>query len=165
MAEQKIQAGKTIDTVTKKELHDALSSQLRSWMAETAAGGKYVRFTATGTIASAAVTIGGAGPTLQDIGPGPGFVWDVRRLHISGLVTADVAGVYINDASSASIIGATTDLPAAAIRSFLWSHQVVLYPGDNLLVANIGALAATGTVTVTGQALELPIGLAWKLSS
>lgn len=162
MAEQIIKAGGKIDAVTYREMHDALGAHMRSWVAEIAAGGRFARFAATGTVAATALSIGGAAST-QELGPAPGFVWDVRRLHITGLAVADVASVFINDSGPASLVATTTDLPLAANRSFLWSKQVVLYPGDNLLVTG-ASLAATGQITVSGQVLELPVNLAWKLA-
>lgn len=162
MATFKIQAGATFDTVTKKEMEDALGSHMRSWVAEMTIGGRFTRFAVNGTIAGSAITIGGANGSMEPIGPPPGFIWDVRRLHISGLAAADIAGVYINDVSAAGIVATTTDLPLAANRTFLWSGQVVLMAGENLLVTGT-SLSATGQVTVSGQVLELPVSLAWKL--
>jgi hypothetical protein len=164
MAQQKIQAGGLLDVVTRHEMEDALGRHLRSWVAETARGGRFTRFSAAGTVASSAISIGGSAGGIEGLGPAPGFVWDVRRLHITGLATADIATVSINDSGPTSIVGTTTDLPSSANRSFLWNRHVVLYPGDNLLVVGSG-LAATGSITVSGQVLELPVGLAWKLSS
>jgi hypothetical protein len=167
MAEQKIQAGKTIDTVTKKELHDALGQHLRSWIAETAIGGRFARFAGTGTIASTAVTIGGANAT-QDLGPGPGFVWDVRRLRItanSGTInSADIFGIFINDPGPASLVARSDDVVVSQ-RAWEWNGNVVLYPGDTLLVQSLNTLVTTGGLIVSGQVLELPVGLAWKLTS
>lgn len=162
MAEQVIQAGKKIDAITRKELDDALGSHLRSWVAETAIGGRFVRFAGTGSVATAAVSIGGA-TGLQELGPLAGFVWDVRRLRITGLAANDVANVYINDANPAALVGSTADLSTGS-RVFLWNRQVVLYPGDTLLVTG-SSLIATGQITVSGQVLELPVGLAWKLTN
>lgn len=167
MAKQKIQAGATIDTVTHQELNDALGAHLRSWVAETAVGGRFTRFAASGTIASSAVSIGGSGAD-RHLGPGPGFVWDVRRLRITpagaAINTADIFGIYINDNGPASLVERSDDVNAGFRRTWVWSGQLVLYPGDNLLVQNIGTLASTGGLTVSGQVLELPLSLAWKLS-
>lgn len=165
MAEQKIQAGKMIDAVTKKELHDALGMHLRSWMAETAIGGRFARFASMGTITSGAVAIGGA--NAPDLGPAPGFVWDVRRLRVSSAGTiniADIFGVYINDPGPAALVARSDDLGVAQ-RAWTWAGNVVLYPGDNLLVQNVNALVSIGQLTVSGQVLELPVGLAWKLTA
>lgn len=165
MAKQKIQAGATIDTVTSGELKDALGAHLRSWVAETTVGGRFTRFSAFGTIANTAVSIGGAS---TDLGPGPGFVWDVRRLRITAAGTAitstDIFGVFINDPGPAATVARSDDVNGGFRRAWEWNGNVILYPGDNLLVTNIGALASTGGLTVSGQVLELPLTLAWKLS-
>lgn len=163
MAHQKIQAGKTIDALTKDELNDALGSHLRSWVAEVAQGGRYPRFQIQGTVTSAGLLNLGGHVGQYALGPQAGFVWDVRRLHISGLSVGDTLGIYTNEPAPSQLIATTSDLGDTAVRSFYWSHQVVLYPGETLKVYGTG-LASTGTITVSGQVLELPVGLAWKLT-
>lgn len=162
MALQKIQAGREIDAVTHHELKDALGEHLRSWVAEVATGGRFVRYAVQGAAVAGALDIGGhVGESF--LGPAPGFVWDVRRLRITGLGAADVVNVYVNDTGPTALVCSTVDLGEVPTnRLFLFDRQLVLYPGDTLKVT--GTVAATGPVTISGQALELPIGLAWKLS-
>lgn len=159
MAKFKIAAGAEIDMLTNSELRKTLSDTMASWMAEVTTGARYARFSAAGLIAGAALQIGGAERADDNLGPAPGFVWDVRRLRISGLADADVASVYVNDANPSSMVASTADVSGGL---FLWGEQVVLYPGDSLLVAG-ASLTATGYVTVSGQVRELPMALAWRL--
>jgi len=163
MAEQIIQAGKKIDAVTRKELDDALGAHLRSWVAETARGGRFVRFSATGLVANQNVTIGGPSSIYQ-VGPGPGFIWDVRRIHVDGLTDTDNMAIYVNDVSSTGIVTSNKDTSQSKNRLWTFDRQLILYPGDTLIIANTSNVTATGVITLSGQALELPVGLAWKLT-
>lgn len=159
MAKFAFKAGAEFDMLTNKELRDTLKDVMASWMAETTIGARYARFSAAALIANSAVEIGGPGRADDNLGPAPGFVWDVRRLRITGLATNDVAAVYVNDANPSSMIASTADVAGAL---FLFGEQVILYPGDSLLVTG-ASLAATGFITVSGQVRELPMALAWRL--
>lgn len=160
MAKVKIQAGAEFDVITKQEMREALTEVRRSWMQEVSHGVGFPRFTANGLIVGAALDFGANGPAAEFLGPAPGFLWDVRRLRITGLTTGDVVSIYLNDANPSSLIATTGDL--AGGRLFTWAEQVILYPGDALRVVGSG-LTATGTITAAGQVRELPVSLAWRL--
>lgn len=162
MAKYKIQAGQTIEVATPAEVQKAIERGVKSWAAESVIGGRYVRFNSQKTVVNGAVSI--HGNTGERLGPAPGFVWDVRRLRVNGLTGVDFASVYVNDNNPASLVASTND--AATVTGsgalFLWDRQVVLYPGDELEVSGTG-LVTTGNINVNGEALELPIGQAWRL--
>lgn len=158
MAKFKITAGAEVDLITKKEMEEALRS-LASWMVEASIGARYTRIHATGLIAGGAMDFGSEGSAGQILAPPPGFIWDVRRLRITGIAAADVANIYMGDANPSSLIATSGDI---AGDCFLWSEQVILYPGDSLRIVGSG-LSATGTVTASGLVRELPMSLAWRL--
>lgn len=162
---QRIQAGAHIDAATPAEVRDAIASGFKSWQTEAVIGARFTRFSASVAVAAGAFSIGGEASTGDSLGPPPGFIWDVRRLRVSGMGGADVASVYINDASPSSLIAATTDnaTQTGTGAIFLWDRQVVLQPGDNLRVVGTGLVATTGMVTLNGQVQELPISQAWRL--
>ena len=164
MAHQKIQAGGTLDVVTKKELHDALGEHLRSWVAETARGGRFVKFQGTANPVGTSVQVGGPTGSGVLLGPGAGFMWDVRRIHLAGFDDTDNVAIYLNDVSPTGFVSSNKDLFQSKNRLWTWNRQLVLYPGDQLIVANTSTLVATGPITISGQALELPVGLGWKLT-
>jgi hypothetical protein len=157
MAQAKLQAGATIDVLNRKELREVLDTATRDWFNQVTRGDRYRRFSAPGTIAGGAVTIGGATARDAVLGPADGFVWAVQRLAVVGLVAADTVQLSLND-----------DGPAAVVHGAMGRYQsfgqydLVLYPGDTLMVTG-AALASTGTLTLTGQARELPMPLSWRL--
>lgn len=158
MAKFKIQAGAEIDLISKKEMEEALKS-LASWMVEASIGARYTRVHSTGLIAAGSMDFGSEGSAGQILAPPPGFIWDVRRLRITGLDAADVAKIHIGDANPSTLIATSADI---AGDCFLWAEQVILYPGDSLRIVGSG-LTATGTITAAGMVRELPMSLAWRL--
>jgi hypothetical protein len=154
----KLQAGASLDFVTPGELRAELSAQREAWRAELQAGGGYTRFTAAESVSGGTVEMGGPEREHHRLGPPQNYVWDVRRLRVTGLTGDDVVGIYVNEPSAATIIGTTADVSGAL---FLFDRNVILYPGESLLVAG-SSLDAT-RITVSGQARELPTSLAWRL--
>lgn len=154
----KIQAGAELDMITESEMRKVLSDFGASWRAEAAMGIKFPRFTVQGTIVGGNLDIGGDSLTGDLLGPDPGFVWDVRRIRITGLNTADVVSIFINDPNPSQLVADTSDVTK---RLFLFSEQLLLTPGDALRFTGTG-LVATGPVTISGQVREAPVSLAWR---
>jgi hypothetical protein len=168
MATTKITAGAHIDTLNKDELRDVMRTVTQDWFNQVARGDRYRRFSGAGEIGAGALVVGG--PTFRDanMGPAEGFVWAVQRIAVEGLttytgdplaLTTEPVALFLNDDGPSSLVH-----PAIVGYQEFGEHELVLYPGDTLLVTGAG-LAATGTVTVTGQAREVPMPLAWRLGS
>lgn len=161
MAKFKIQAGADIEVVTPSELKKQLDALHAAWVADVTIGARWTRFSATATVASSAFELGGPSRPDDGLGPAPGFIWDVRRVHVGGMDETDVAELYVNDANPSSLIGSTDDVVGAM---WLLDRQAVLYPGEALVVAGSSLSVANGSrITVTGMAQEIPVSLAWKL--
>lgn len=162
MAEVELKAGAKLDLLNRAELREALDTVTRDWFRQVARGDRYKRFAASGTITDSSVAIGGAVQRDAVLGPAEGFVWAVQRIAVHGLTTdgtTDPVALYINDSGPSSIVH-----PNMIGYQQFGSHELVLYPGDVLLVVG-QSLTATGNVTVTGQAREVPLPLAWRLGS
>lgn len=160
MAKFKLTAGAEFDTLTKTELLEALQVK-PSWVSETEHGIRFSRFTAQQIPASNAVDFGGAASQGELLGPQPGFIWDIRRLRLIGLHTADSVAIYQNDPNPSSQI----DVSSSSNRTLYWSEQVILYPGDALRIVATGLNATTTLVTITGMVREVPVTLAWRLGN
>lgn len=157
MAKFKIQAGAEIDTCTKKEMEDAIAAASTNWIGEVARGDRFRRFSAYGDVLTNTITIGES-PDSR-IGPDPGFVWAVRRIALSVVPAAgDNIKLYHDSDNDSALI--CTD-----ITNYLGFDQgeLVLYPGDTLLIKGAYTASDGVRVWVTGQARELPISLAWRI--
>lgn len=157
----KIAAGAEIDTLNKEELKQTLSEMMVAWRVDAAKGDRYVDIRDQGLIdAAGGLTIGGASGD-QRMGPREGYIWDIRRLCISGLdyAAGDAVYVYRNEATPLSLLGRTDQVTRGL---FLLDRQWVFYPGHQLVCVGT-SLSATGYVQVTGTVRELPISLAWRL--
>lgn len=161
MAKFTISAGATVDVLTQDELQDSLHDQ---WAMEQVERGRGVKHLSripviSGTVAGGNVAIPANPPS--GCGPNQGYKWGIRRLSIDGLTTAaDVVAIYKNEVMPKSRVAQFTG--AAPFVTF-GKGQCVLQPGDTIVCANVGALTSTGTLTVNGEATEVPAEMDWKL--
>jgi hypothetical protein len=156
----KIQAGAEIDTLTKDELTQAL----RDWSVEVMRGPIPKRFSAQGTVAGNALTIDGQNGSGV-LGPEAGMVWLVTRVAVTGLTNAtDPTSLFVNGTQPWNlVIPSVTGVTGSTGYHEFPASQVMLTGNDRLILASTGAIAATGMITLAGQAWELPVGLLWKL--
>lgn len=159
----KLEAGATLDLLSKDELIEGVARGYQNWISEATRGVVQRRFSGQGTIAATNLSIGGAASPGR-FGPEPGFVWSVRRLAAAGITLGtDSLAIYINDANPSSLVMPRAfDASAGAGARFFDGNQLILVGGDNLLFTGTG-LNATGIVTITGMALELPVSLLYRL--
>lgn len=160
----KLQAGAELDLISKDEMKDVLQTVTKDWFNQVSRGDRYPRFSAAATIASNAFTIDGTERTYERMGPAEGFVWAVQRIAVQGLttytegtLTTEPVVLYLNDTGASSLVH-----PALVGYKEFGAHELIMYPGDTLVVVGAG-LTATGQITVTGQAREVPMPLAWRL--
>lgn len=136
MAKFKIQAGAEIDALSDDELKKSLDEQNQSWFREFARGLKSMRLTMTASVASGAVTLGGT--EAQPFGPREGFVWDVRRLSVSGLAAGDVLTVWRT----------SSDQPGNLLGQLAATTESA---GSSVIVGTAtGATDTSGTIALTG---------------
>ena len=108
-----------------------------------------------GTIASSAVTLGitkGQPP----VGPESGYVWSLRRLIVTGLTSGaspDVVNLYANDAFAGPPLWQFNGNNFGYTFGF---GELVIQSGETLALQNSGTIAATGTVTLSGELDEAP---------
>lgn len=158
MAIVEMRAGAKWDLLDQGQLTSALSNHTASWFREMARGLKHMQIPAQiGTIADTAVSI--PSPGGEAVGPQPGFVWAIQRLSAQGLGTGDVLGVYRNSVDPMNYVCELTD----TLPYLILNKSFLLKDGDRLVFANIGALAGTGNVVVTGEFIECSQIDIWKL--
>jgi len=91
------------------------------------------------------------------MGPAAGFLWIVKRVALIGVTAGDAYSLFKNDNAPSTCVK-----PTLADYNDFGGNNLVLYPGDKLLVTNKGALSGAGVITVTGSAREMPIAMAWR---
>jgi hypothetical protein len=155
----KIQAGAEFDVLTQSELRETLDG----WYVEISRGIKFRKFSAQGNVSAGAWAIGGqaADNDKDPLGPAPGFVWAITRVAISGngvVPGTDLYAVYVDEVTPTKLV--TSGLTRGQIYDV---GVLVLNGGERLALAGVGT-GGTGTdVTLSGQAVELPVQLAWQL--
>lgn len=156
MPEYTMSAGTRFDVLNRHELEQTI----QAWQLAAIKGARPTRFTGQGTIAAGAFSVDSTNLNNQ-LGPETGFCWVVRRLAVSGVtVTTEASGVYIGIADVLHLV--TPNLTGLATCTGYLEYTkgaLILGGGDRLVVASTGVIASTGTVTVSGAAIEVPIGL------
>lgn len=157
MAKFKINAGAEINVLDKDELRGELAHARASWVSEVAKGVRWKRASMWGTSDGAGlVTIGESGD--NQLGPGEGFVWRIRRLSISGYdpvaPSLQSLALYQGSANASAII-------VPKLGTYNTQMDEVLMPKDTLVVA--GTAAISTKVWVTVQVTEAPVALLWRL--
>jgi len=130
-------------------------------------GIKYFRMPALyATPASGTVVLGqswsGQSYTGQIIKPNEGYCWSIRRLSCNGLGTGtspDILNIYRNG---------TQSNPVWQLNGNNWGYsfgptELLLLPSEQLVAASVGSMTATSQVTLTGDAIEVPMAMIGKL--
>lgn len=159
MARFKINAGVDIETATPHEISGMLDSQQQSWFAEMARGLKHFRFELAGAVATGAVDMADAGTQ-----PRPGFVWAVRRLSVDQLGTGDALRVYRTPSGTPGDPQRFLyQLSATSPSVQPGSAGLILHGGEGLEVRGTGLVTTAAVLVVTGEAIEAPEFMMWKL--
>lgn len=157
----KFDIGAPIDTLTRGELSDELANHAQEWFRQLARGVKYLRFgPVAATIANSAFTLTGS---TTGLGPREGFVWSIRRVTVWGLttgVTPDVANLYRNQSSGVPV----WQFNGNNFAYTFGKCELLLLPGEHLSLANSGTIAATGSISLSGDLLEAPAEEIFKLA-
>lgn len=160
----KLQAGAELDLLTRDEIKDVMRSGMRDWVLEAMRGPMPKRFAAQGTITANAVTVDGSNGSGV-LGPEAGFAWLITRVAVSGVTLAtDATALYVNAVSPWNLVlpNVTGVTGSTGYHEFP-SGQITLRGNDRLILASTGSIAATGQVTLTGSAWEVPETMLWKL--
>lgn len=151
----KIDFGMEIDVLSQAELDDSLR---RSGDAQARAAVRGIRYRRlpqlTGQASGGALSLGATGGAVE-AGPDSGFAWSIRRLVVSGLTagaTPDVVNFYNSGAGSQPL----WQLNGNSFGETFGRLELTLLGGETLIVASVGTFAATGTIVVSGELIELP---------
>lgn len=163
MALVRFDVGQTADVVTPGEhraaLHEALANERQREI-----GKKWLHLPALQGAASGGVLLlGHAAPIC---GPRAGYFWTVTRLVVTGLTagaTPDIVNFFLND----SVGGAGPvwwQLNGNSFGETFGRGQLLVMPGEQIIVRSLGTFSATGTITVTGDLEEVPAEMQGKIN-
>lgn len=148
-----LQVGSPIETLTQGELHDELARTSQEWFRQYGKSVKYMRFGPVPVdVVDAAFSLDGSAST--DLGPREGFAWSVRRITVWGLAggtTPDIANLYRNQPGGIPVWQFNGNNFAYTFGKL----EMLLLPGETMALASQGDIAATGTITISGDILEI----------
>jgi hypothetical protein len=126
-------------------------------------GIKWMRLPLTlqGTASGGALNLGEA--SGQVLGPKPGYLWSLNRLVVDGLTTGatpDVVNLYRSSSTGQPPLWQFNGNTFGYTFSDL---NVTLMGGDTLNLISVGSFAATGTIRLSGELLEVPAEMVGKL--
>jgi hypothetical protein len=146
-----IRAGVELDIPDRHEISSIVGQEMRQFY--QLRGLKWMRLPILqGTPASSALTLGEG----LHVGPQSGYAWSLLRIVVDGLTsgaTPDVMNMYRNSTTG------TAPLWQFNGNNFGYTFgrlEMTLMSGDELMFANVGSLAATGLVRVSGELVEMP---------
>ena len=156
-----------VKPLTRDELAEVLREDRQAVEAARLEGIKYFRLpTLYATPAGGTVVLGqswsGQSYTGQIIGPNEGYVWSIRRLSCNGLgtgTTPDILNIYRNGTGVA---------PCWQLNGNNWGYsfgptELLLLPSEQLIAASLGSMTSTAQITLTGDAIEVPMQMIGKL--
>jgi hypothetical protein len=160
--EFELRAGAKLDLLSPKDL-DKVLDRIQGWVLDDLRGVQPTDLTAVGTTIGATIVVDPeAAPnnTGGPLGPGQGFYWAIRSIVVTGpAVATDAVHLYKNSVDALHIRRPfLTGAAGATGYASFGTNELLLKPGERLIVA--GAVAAGAgapiTVTVTGAAIEVP---------
>lgn len=157
-----IRGGSKVDIPSLREIHEVVAAELR----ETARGVKFLRLPTSlqGKAASNAITLGitkGQPP----VGPEQGWAWSIRDLEVTGLTasagTPDIVNIYLNDNFTGPLWWQFNGNSPGYTFNL---GEKILMPGETLSLQNVGNIASTSLIILSGGYWQAPAEMIWKLS-
>jgi len=145
----------------KRATHEALTEDREFALAR---GNKHMDLPQTlkGIPASSAILLGAA--SGQVLGPESGYAWQLRRLVVSGLTagaTPDIVNLFKNDRTSGPPLWQFNG------NNFGYTFgrlELVIRPGETLTLQNVGTIASTSLVMLSGELDEIPAQMLYRYS-
>jgi hypothetical protein len=159
-----LQGGMKLEIPNREENRADVAAVMDARELVQARGVKWMRLPViTGTASSSTLTLDEShGAPI--VGPEGGYAWSLRRIVIDGMTsgtTPDVVNMYRN----------STGVGSPPLWQFNGNNfgytfgrlEMVLNGGDTLKFLSVGTFAATGLIRVSGELVEVPAEMLWKL--
>jgi hypothetical protein len=165
MPKMTLQGGMHLEIPNREENRADVATVMDQRDLTYARGVKWMRLPIiTGTPAASALKLDeSTGAAI--VGPEGGYAWSLRRIVVDGMTsgtTPDVLNMYRNSTGAGS-----PPLWQFNGNNFAYTFgrlEMVLSGGDTLKFASVGTFAATGLIRVSGELVEVPAEMLWKLA-
>jgi hypothetical protein len=159
-----LQGGMHLEVPNRDENREDVARVMDERELVQARGVKWMRLPIiTGTGANSALKLDET-TGIPNVGPESGYAWSIRRVVVDGMTsgtTPDVLNMFRN----------STGVSSAPLWQFNGNNfaytfgrlELVLGGGDTLKFASVGTFASTSQIRVTGELVEVPAEMLWKL--
>jgi hypothetical protein len=181
VARYKFGIGEFFESLTKGELDDSLSAyrkQAEEQQRQAARGRKYARLNPPimGVASGGVLQIGGdfqnagpAGTLVSSPQPRAGYAWAMRRMSVSGLTvgsTPDIVNLHRKTPNLTNIPTTSSGIWQFNGNNYAYTFsfgEMVFLEGETPVLVSVGTFAATGTVTLSADYLEVPEEYLYKV--
>ena len=163
MPEVEIKGGLKVEIPSRHEIRQTIGEEADARERRLAQAFKWMRLPEIyGTPANSALSITSAANNGVQLGPQQGYAWCLTRIVIDGMTsgtTPDIVNMYRNGTSTAPL----WQFNGNNFGYDFGKLRVTLMGGDELNFASVGTFAATGRIRVSGELLEVPAEMLYKL--
>jgi hypothetical protein len=175
MARFRFAVGEFFESLTRPELHDALSEHRAAQRAEAAElakahGRRYMRVSVTGQAAAGVLQMGGDYPNTGPAGtivpspqPRAGYAWAARRISVSGLTTGTTPDIVNLHRSTPGTLYTGGTLSNGIWQfngnnfAYVFSHeQLIWLEGETPVITSVGTFASTARIVLALEVVEVP---------
>jgi len=157
-----IQGGLAVEIPNREENRADVAAVMDARELVQARGVKWMRLPElTGTASGSALNLDES-HGVPVVGPESGYAWSLRRIVVDGMTTGatpDVLNMYRNSTGGAPL----WQFNGNNFGYTFGRLEMVLMSGDTLKFASVGTFAATGRIRVSGELVEVPAEMLWKL--
>lgn len=157
-----LQGGMHLEIPNREENREDIARVMDERQLVAARGIKWMRLPEiTGTAVSSVLTLDDAHGAAT-VGPESGYLWSLRRIVIDGMTTGgtpDVVNMYRNSTGGAPL----WQFNGNNFGYTFGRVEMTLMGGDTLKFASVGTFNATGRIRVSGELVEVPAEMVFKL--
>lgn len=157
-----LQGGMHLEVPNRDENREDVARVMDERELVAARGFKWMRLPEiTGTASGSALALDESHGSAI-VGPESGYSWILTRVIVDGMTsgaTPDVVNMYRNSTGMAPLWQFNGNDFGYTFSRF----EMTLTGGDTLKFASVGTFAATGRIRVSGELIEVPAEMIWKL--
>ena len=157
-----LQGGMRIEIPNRDENREDVARVMDQRELAQARGTKWMRLPQiTGTASASALNLDESHGAAV-VGPEQGYAWSIRRIVVDGMTsgaTPDVLNMYRNSTGTAPL----WQFNGNNFGYTFGRLELTLMGGDTLKFQSVGTFNATGLIRVSGELVEVPAEMLWKM--